>query len=181
MKRKIISLIPILVLIGMLAFNISMLGSDSIQGASQVALLFATSVCVWLSMWLFKAPWSAFEEAIKANIGNVTSAIVILLLIGAISGTWTMSGIVPTLICYGVKIISPKLFLPAACLICAAVSLMLGSSWTTIATIVQSSPGPISGIRSPLSQTPPSWHPPLPRRRCSRISAICSSPPCRHS
>ncbi|MBP5566656.1 MAG: sodium:proton antiporter [Bacteroidales bacterium] len=135
MKRKIISLIPILVLIGMLAFNISMLGSDSIQGASQVALLFATGVCVWLSMWFFKAPWSAFEEAIKANIGNVTSAIVILLLIGAISGTWTMSGIVPTLICYGVKIISPKLFLPAACLICAAVSLMLGSSWTTIATI----------------------------------------------
>ena len=135
MKRTIISLIPILVLIAMLAFNISMLGSDSIQGASQVALLFATGVCVWLSMWLFKQPWSAFEEAIKSNIGNVTSAIVILLLIGAISGTWTMSGIVPTLICYGVKIISPKLFLPAACLICAVVSLMLGSSWTTIATI----------------------------------------------
>ena len=135
MKKTLISLIPILVLIAMLAFNISMLGSDSIQGASQVALLFATGVCVWLSMWLFKQPWSAFEEAIKSNIGNVTSAIVILLLIGAISGTWTMSGIVPTLICYGVKIISPKLFLPAACLICAAVSLMLGSSWTTIATI----------------------------------------------
>ena len=135
MKKTLISIIPILVLIAMLAFNISMLGSDSIQGASQVALLFASGVCVWLSMWLFKQPWSAFEEAIKSNIGNVTSAIVILLLIGAISGTWTMSGIVPTLICYGVKIISPKVFLPAACLICAVVSLMLGSSWTTIATI----------------------------------------------
>ena len=57
------------------------------------------------------------------------------MLIGAISGTWTMSGIVPTMICYGVKVLSPSFFLPAACLICAAVSLMLGSSWTTIATV----------------------------------------------
>ncbi len=135
MKKALISLIPIVVLIAMLAFNVSILGSDSIQGASQVALLLATGIAVWLSMWLFKVRWSAFEEGIKSNIGNVTSAIVILLLIGAISGTWTMSGIVPTMICYGVKVLSPSFFLPAACLICAAVSLMLGSSWTTIATV----------------------------------------------
>lgn len=135
MKKALISLIPIVVLIAMLAFNVSILGSDSIQGASQVALLLATGIAVWLSMWLFEVRWSAFEEGIKSNIGNVTSAIVILLLIGAISGTWTMSGIVPTMICYGVKVLSPSFFLPAACLICAAVSLMLGSSWTTIATV----------------------------------------------
>ena len=134
-KKTLIALIPVAVLILMLAFNISILGSDSIQGASQVALLFASGVAVWLAIWLFKTPWSAFEEAIRTNIGNVTSAIVILLLIGAISGTWTMSGIVPTMICYGVKVLSPSFFLPAACLICAAVSLMLGSSWTTIATV----------------------------------------------
>ena len=135
MKKALISLIPVVVLIAMLAFNVSILGSDSIQGASQVALLIATGIAVWLSMWLFKVRWSAFEEGIKSNIGNVTSAIVILLLIGAISGTWTMSGIVPTMICYGVKVLSPSFFLPAACIICAAVSLMLGSSWTTIATV----------------------------------------------
>ncbi len=135
MKKTIIALIPVIVLIGLLAFDISILGSDSIQGASQVALLFASGIAVWLAMWLFKKPWREFEEALKSNIGNVTSAIVILLLIGAISGTWTMSGIVPTMICYGVKVLSPSFFLPAACLICAAVSLMLGSSWTTIATI----------------------------------------------
>jgi NhaC family Na+:H+ antiporter len=135
MKKTIIALIPVIVLIALLAFDISILGSDSIQGASQVALLFASGIAVWLAMWIFKTPWTAFEDAIKANIGNVTSAIVILLLIGAISGTWTMSGIVPTMICYGVKVLSPSFFLPAACLICAAVSLMLGSSWTTIATI----------------------------------------------
>ena len=133
--RVCISLIPIIVLVGLLALNVSIFGSDSILGASQVSLLFAAGICIWLSMWLFKTPWKDFEAAIKSNIGDVTTAIVILFLIGAISGTWTMSGIIPTLICYGVKLISPKVFLVTACIICALVSLMIGSSWTTIATI----------------------------------------------
>lgn len=130
-----ISLIPILILVALLALNISVFGSDAILGASQVALLFSAGVAIWLAMWLFKVPWQDFEEAIKSNIGDVTTAIVILFLIGAISGTWTMSGIVPTFIYYGVKIISPKVFLLTACVICALVSVMIGSSWTTIATI----------------------------------------------
>lgn len=130
-----ISLIPILILVTLLALNISIFGSDAIFGASQVALLFSAGVAIWLAMWLFKVPWQDFEEAIKSNIGDVTTAIVILFLIGAISGTWTMSGIVPTFIYYGVKIISPKVFLLTACVICALVSVMIGSSWTTIATI----------------------------------------------
>ena len=134
-KKTLISLIPVLTLVGLLAFSISIFGSDSILGASQVALLFAAGVCVCLGMWLFKTPWKAFEEAIRGNIGDVTTAIVILFLIGAISGTWTMSGVIPTLICYGVKIISPRFFLLTACVICALVSLMTGSSWTTIATV----------------------------------------------
>lgn len=130
-----ISLIPILILVTLLVLNISIFGSDAILGASQVALLFSAGVAIWLAMWLFKVPWQDFEEAIKSNIGDVTTAIVILFLIGAISGTWTMSGIVPTFIYYGVKIISPKVFLLTACVICALVSVMIGSSWTTIATI----------------------------------------------
>lgn len=130
-----ISLIPILILIVLLALNISIFGSDAILGASQVALLFSAGVAIWLAMWLFKIPWQDFEEAIKSNIGDVTTAIVILFLIGAISGTWTISGIVPTFIYYGVKIISPKVFLLTACVICALVSVTIGSSWTTIATI----------------------------------------------
>lgn len=135
MFRVGISLIPILILVTLLALNISIFGSDAILGASQVALLFSAGVAIWLAMWLFKLPWQDFEEAIKSNIGDVTTAIVILFLIGAISGTWTMSGIVPTFIYYGVKIISPKIFLLTACVICALVSVMVGSSWTTIATI----------------------------------------------
>lgn len=135
MFRVGISLIPILILVTLLALNISIFGSDAILGASQVALLFSAGVAIWLAIWLFKVPWQDFEETIKSNIGDVTTAIVILFLIGAISGTWTMSGIVPTFIYYGVKIISPKVFLLTACIICALVSVTIGSSWTTIATI----------------------------------------------
>ena len=91
MFRVGISLIPILILVTLLALNISIFGSDAILGASQVALLFSAGVAIWLAMWLFKVPWQDFEETIKSNIGDVTTAIVILFLIGAISGTWTVS------------------------------------------------------------------------------------------
>ena len=130
-----ISIIPITILILLLSVNISIFGSDAILGASQVSLLISAGICVWLAMWLFKIPWGDFEEAMKSNIGDVTTAIIILFLIGGISGTWTMSGIVPTLIYYGIQIINPKIFLVTACTVCAVVSLMTGSSWTTIATI----------------------------------------------
>ena len=133
--RTSVSLAPIIVLIVTLAVNITIFGSDSILGASQVALLLASGVCIWLSMWIFKTPWETFTREIEKNVSDVTSAILILFLIGAISGTWTASGIIPTFICYGVKIISPKFFLFSACLICAIISVMIGSSWTTIATI----------------------------------------------
>lgn len=129
------SLVPIIVLVAILAVNISIFGSDSILGASQVALLFAAGVCIALSMWLFKTPWKNFENAIKENVSDVTTAILILFLIGAISGTWTASGVIPTFIYYGVKLISPRFFLLTACLICSLISIMIGSSWTTIATI----------------------------------------------
>lgn len=130
-----ISLLPVVVLIGLLAIDISIFGADSILGASQVALIFAAGVCVALSMWLFKTPWKNFETAIKGNVGEISIAVMILFLIGAISGTWTISGVVPMFIYYGVKIISPKVFLLTACVLCAIVSVMTGSSWTTIATV----------------------------------------------
>ena len=133
--RTLLSLVPLAVLVALLAADISVFGADSILGASQVALLAAAGVCIWLSMWLYKTPWKDFEKAVIAHVGDVAPAIVILLLIGAISGTWTMSGVVPAFICYGVKIISPKVFLLTACILCALVSVLTGSSWTTIATV----------------------------------------------
>ena len=134
-KRILIALIPVAVLVAILAMDISVFGADSILGASQVALLVAGGVCIALSALLYKTPWKSFEEAIKGHVGDVGGAILILLLIGAISGTWTASGIVPAFIYYGLKIISPKVFLLTACLLCAIVSVMTGSSWTTIATV----------------------------------------------
>ena len=134
-SRLVISLVPFAVLVILLSAGISIFGSDSILGASQVSLLIASGVALVLGMWLFKTPWEAFEKAVRGNVGDVATAIIILLLIGAISGTWTVSGIVPAFICYGVKIIHPKVFLLTACIICALVSVMTGSSWTTIATM----------------------------------------------
>ena len=134
-KRTLIALIPLGVLMALLALDIAIFGADSILGASQVSLLLASGVCVALSVGLYKARWKDFERDIVSNIGEVAPAILILFLIGAISGTWTMSGVVPTFICYGIKLIHPKVFLLTSCVLCAVVSLMIGSSWTTIATV----------------------------------------------
>ena len=131
----VISLVPVLVLITLLAINIGVFGSDAILGASQVALLTSSGVCVLLASLFFKTPWKEFEKAIGHNFSDIAGATLILFLIGGVSGTWTMSGVVPTFIYYGVKIISPKVFLLSACVICAVISVMTGSSWTTIATI----------------------------------------------
>ena len=118
-----------------LALVIKCFGADAIAGGSQIALLFAAAVAATLSITLCGQKWSVLEDAIVENIRTSASAIIILLLIGAISGTWMLSGTVPTLICYGLEVIHPKLFLGVACIICALVSLVTGSSWTTIATI----------------------------------------------
>ena len=133
--RTWIALIPLGVLVALLALDIAIFGADSILGASQVVLLAATGICIALSMWLYRTPWKEFEKAIAANFGDIAPAILILFLIGAISGTWTVSGVVPAFICYGIKLISPKVFLLTACVLCAVVSVMTGSSWTTIATV----------------------------------------------
>ena len=135
LKRTLVALIPLGVLMSLLALDIAIFGADSILGGSQVTLLIASGVCIGLSTWLYKTPWKAFVEAVGVNVKDVTESILILFLIGAISGTWTMSGVVPAFICYGLKIISPKVFLLTACVLCALVSLLIGSSWTTIATV----------------------------------------------
>lgn len=130
-----LSALPLAVLAVLLYVVIRCFGGDSINGGSQIALLSATSVCVMLSIGVYRCRWSVLEEAIIDNIRASASAIIILLLIGAIAGTWMVSGVVPTLIYYGLEILHPSFFLVASCLICAGVSLMTGSSWTTIATI----------------------------------------------
>lgn len=130
-----VALIPLAVLILLLALTIHLFGGDAIAGGSQLSLLTASAVCTMLSMGIYRTKWQTLEDAIIANMRSATPAIIILLLIGAIAGTWMASGIIPTLIYYGLKILHPSIFLPASCIICAVISLLTGSSWTTIATI----------------------------------------------
>ena len=130
-----VAILPLVALVAMLALAIKSFGTGAIEGGSQVALLFASAVGAALAIWLCGCKWQTLEDAIVENIRTSASAIIILLLIGAISGTWMVSGVVPTFIYYGLQVIHPKLFLGVACIICAMVSLVTGSSWTTIATI----------------------------------------------
>lgn len=129
------ALMPLAVLVTMLTLTIRAFGSDSLEGASQITLLIVSAFCVLVGMAYLNVPWSSFEKAITKNVSSVSSALIILLLIGALGGTWMISGVVPTLIYYGMHIISPDAFLVSSCVICALVSVMTGSSWTTIATI----------------------------------------------
>lgn len=130
-----VSLMPILLLVVLLLFTIKSFGSDALSGASQVCLLVATAACAALGMIGYKIQWKEIEHAIVNNIMGVSSALIILLIIGALSAVWMLSGVVPTLIYYGVQLIHPNFFLVSCCVICAVVSVMTGSSWTTIATI----------------------------------------------
>ena len=130
-----LALVPIAVLVAMLALVIKTFGADAIEGGSQIALLVASSVAALIAVTIGKTPWMKLEGAIVDNIRTSASAIIILLLIGAVAGTWMLSGVVPTLMYYGLQIIHPKVFLAVACLICAIVAILTGSSWTTIATI----------------------------------------------
>ncbi len=129
------SFAPLASLTILLYVVISSFGADAIEGASQIALLSASAICVVISIFFYNVPWSKLEESIVDNIKLSASAIIILLLIGSISGTWMLSGVVPTMIYYGLEMLNPKVFLVTSCVICALVSLLTGSSWTTIATI----------------------------------------------
>lgn len=133
--HPLVAAIPLVVLIGLLAVVIMLFGSDSLSGGSQVALIMGMAVCVFVSMVFYRVPWHVFEEQIAKTMGGVAITILILLAVGMLSGSWMVSGIVPTLIYYGIQLLSPQFFLVCACIICALVSLLSGSSWTTIATI----------------------------------------------
>ena len=135
LPHPLVATIPLVVLIGLLAVIIALFGSDSLSGGSQVSLLAAMAVCVFISMVFYRNPWKAFEAQIEKTVGGVAVMILILLAVGMLAGAWMISGVVPTLIYYGVQMLSPQFFLVCACVICALVSLLSGSSWTTIATI----------------------------------------------
>ena len=135
LPHPLVAMVPIVVLIGLLVVAITLFGSDSLSGCSQLALLMGAAVCVLIAMTCYRVPWEAFEHQMAKTMGGIFVTLMILLSVGMLSGSWMVSGVVPTLIYYGVQILSPRFFLVTACAICALVSLLSGSSWTTIATI----------------------------------------------
>lgn len=112
-----------------------MFGTDALDGATQVSLLIASAICVAVGYAMKRVEWESLEQEMTDKISTCMPSIIILLLIGAIGGTWMLSGIVPTMIYYGVQVLRPEWFLVSSSLFCALVSLMVGSSWTTVATI----------------------------------------------
>ncbi|MEN8121921.1 MAG: Na+/H+ antiporter NhaC family protein, partial [Bacteroidota bacterium] len=128
------SIIPIIFLIVLLANNVYLWGDSTLDGSNQIALLAAGALAAAIGTRLGFS-WVEMREQIVKTIDSAMPAIIILLLIGALSGTWLISGVVPALIYYGLDILHPNIFLFAAVIISMVVSLATGSSWSTIATI----------------------------------------------
>ena len=126
--------IPIFVLVCLLGSAVYLYGDNSSSGPNQIALLFATFTAALVGL-KNGYTWRLLEEAMIKGITLSLGAILILLMVGALIGTWLLSGTVPTLIYYGLQIISPQWFYAASCLICGIVAMSIGSSWTTAATI----------------------------------------------
>jgi NhaC family Na+:H+ antiporter len=128
------ALVPIIVLIILLGTSVYLYSDDSSYGPNQIALLFATAIAALVGLKNgFK--WADLEAAMVKGITISLGAILILLMVGALIGTWLLSGTVPSLIYYGLQLINPSWFYAASCLLCAIVALSIGSSWTTAATI----------------------------------------------
>jgi len=126
--------IPVVILIGLLGFNVYLFDDDATGGPNQIALLFGAVIASVIGIRQGFS-WKTIQEGMIKSIKSSLGAILILLVIGALSGTWMISGVVPTMIYYGLDILSPSFFLVATCIICALVALATGSSWSTIATV----------------------------------------------
>lgn len=135
LPSPLIAILPVVMLIVLVVLSLILFGADALSGASQMSLLLAAGFTLLLGRVTIRFHWSEFENQLHRNFKNISSALIILLIIGALSATWMLSGVVPLFIVYGMKLIHPAVFLLAACVISAVVSVLTGSSWTTIATI----------------------------------------------
>lgn len=129
-----VSLIPILVLMLLLAASVALFGDGSASGPSQIALMVAAAVGVVVGV-RHGHSWHALEKGIVHGISLSMAAVLILLVVGALIGSWILAGIVPTMIYYGLQLLTPAIFFPSACALCCLVSLATGSSWTTAGTV----------------------------------------------
>lgn len=130
-----LSLIPLLFLIVLLALNIHMFKDGATAGPNQLALMAAAALASVIGIFVLKMDYKTMEERIVLSIGLSMQAVLILLVVGMLIGLWILSGVVPTMIYYGIQIVNPSWFLPVTCLICCVVSMATGSSWSTGGTV----------------------------------------------
>lgn len=128
------SFIPIIFLILALSLNVAIFGDAALSGSNQIILILSGAVAALVAVKIgYK--WEELEKGIVKTISSAMGSILILFIIGSLAGTWLLSGIVPAMIYYGLMILNPTIFLFAACIVCAIVSIATGSSWTTAATV----------------------------------------------
>ncbi|MDC6389659.1 Na+/H+ antiporter NhaC [Maribacter sp. PR1] len=128
------ALIPVIALVCMLAYNVYVFGDDALSGSNQFILLLGGAVAAIVG-FLNKVSYKQMIAEVAENVKSTTGALLILLMVGALAGTWLISGIIPAMIYYGLQILNPTIFLAACVIICAIISIATGSSWTTAATV----------------------------------------------
>lgn len=128
------ALIPLLILVVLLAVNVGVFGDDALGGSNQFILLVGGAVAAVVG-FSNQTTYKLMLEKVADNLKSVTGAILILLFVGALAGTWLVSGIIPAMIYYGLQLLHPTIFLPSCIIICAVISIATGSSWTTSATV----------------------------------------------
>lgn len=128
------ALIPVFALVAMLAYNVFVFGDDALSGSNQFILLMGGAVAAIVGFFN-KVSYDQMIDEVAENVRSTTGALLILLMVGALSGTWLVSGIIPAMIYYGLQILNPTIFLAACVVICAIISIATGSSWTTAATV----------------------------------------------
>lgn len=128
------ALIPLIFLIALLTINVLVYGDDALSGSNQFVLLIGAAVAAIVG-FKNKVSYDDMIAEVAENFKSTTGAVLILLMVGALAGTWLLSGIIPAMIYYGLKILHPTIFLPATVIICSVISVATGSSWTTSATV----------------------------------------------
>ncbi len=130
----IVALTPLLLVLLLLGINVALYGDAGIEGANQLALLLGGGLAALIGLRR-GLHWRELQEGMLKVVGVAIVPMMMLLLIGALSSTWTVAGIVPTLIYYGLQLADPAWFYAGVAVVCAIVSTAIGSSWTTAATL----------------------------------------------
>ncbi len=126
--------IPLIFLVALLALNVFIYGDEAVSGSNQFILLVGAAIAAVIGMFN-NVRFASVMTHIADNIKSTSGAILILLMVGALAGSWLLSGVIPTMIYYGLQLLHPSVYLPATVLICAVIALATGSSWTTSATV----------------------------------------------